>query len=100
MSFYKSTDLVGFLKKSNVDALFGNGWHCKGSIAAEEIPYLNNSIRVTVRVEITDRNRASNSDIGERVDAFVSGRLNDFERRYPGVLAELGPNIDIVIKKQ
>lgn len=98
IGFYKFSNLIGFLEKSNVTLLYGNGWHGQ-RIRAEEIPYSNNSIRVTVQIAVTDP-PVDNRAISNAVEELISDRLDDFERRYPGILAEISPKIDIVIKKQ
>ena len=55
-------------------------------------------IKVVVNIMITN-SRADNSEISKNVSYFVNNLVKKFGDRYPKIISETPPKIELVIKK-
>ena len=97
--------IASHIARGNKSYCYGNGWYTK-SISAERVSLSPDRIKVTVRIGISDDSIIENptakyyaqSEINKGVNEFISDRVDDFASHNPGILEEVDPKIELVIR--
>jgi len=96
---WNSRQLASYLSRCGIEDVFGDGWCGVGRLKATYVDYSYDHIEVVAKVEITDPDRAYNSEISAYISRFVNSMIDEYGKKYTKALLETPPKIDLIIKK-
>ena len=92
--------IAGYLNRADLEGVHGRGWQAVGKVEAYRQSVSSDRVRVMVNVKTTETFLTQNDEIQTKVSYYINKLMTDFARRYPEVIAQSPPKIDLVIKKK
>ena len=92
--------IAEYLNRRELDGVYGRGWRAVGRVEAYRQSVSSDRVRVIVQVETTESFVTQNDEIQAKVSYYINKLMTAFANRYPEVIAQSPPKIDLVIKKK